>query len=117
MKMKSKVSLALAAAAASAISLFTFSSPAGADPGDDIYQSCSTAHEITVDDNGVEVICEQWPYGGSNVWMPILEPDPMPTVADMQVCYVPGLKAHLINSGQYRVCSRHFDGYHYWNHF
>jgi hypothetical protein len=98
-------------------SMFFISSSASANPGDVVYQTCSSFtrnHEVTIEDNGIEVICEEWPMGGDLVWMPVLRPNPIPTVAEFQQCYVPGLVGKT--GSNELVCSRHFDKYVYWDH-
>lgn len=115
-----KTLIAFAASVALALG-FSFGpsvTTSSASPGDVVYQSCSTDHAITTDDNGVRVICEDWPLGTSSKWMPLLlDTTTMPTVSELDLCYIPGLQAKKSGSpSNILECSRHFSGYVYWDH-
>lgn len=97
--------------------LFGLGGHSSADTGDVVYQSCSTEYEFTVDDNDVNVVCDESSVGSSLKWMPILTPNTIPTVTSGAVCYIPGLQAKKsTNTSVLLTCTRHFDGYRYWEY-
>lgn len=109
MKRRTKIASIVGSAvlAATGIGLTT----ATASAGDVVYDSCSTAHTVTTDDNGITVICEDWPKGSGNHWMPKITPaGGLPTVGLWDTCPIAGLQAQ-ISGGSHVTCVRAFSDY------
>lgn len=117
MKLTKKLSLsgiALGLGAAVTLSVLT-AGTASANAGDDVYQGCSSwtrNHEVTTDDNGIQVYCDEWPKGGNLIWNPVLTPGTIPTKSYLSACPVSGLRAKTSGNTDL-ICGRSFDDYYY----
>jgi len=109
--MKSKIKILIMSSIIGTLALFIMPYTSTASSGDVVYQSCSTAHAVTTDDNDITVICEDWPKFAGNKWMPKLTPSGgLPTVSLWGTCSVPGLQAK-ISGGSTVTCVRAFSDY------